>query len=169
MRAIAVAAAIMAGAIAACAQQAEPPRTAPHPQDGLYVGRVSWRPLANPDPAAARAADVTIEIDRKSPCALAAWTIDGVRRTIAFDERACPAEATNWFCIHGDRVDEDTKEVVQSGVICGRRVNDGYESIEAVIDSDDIRDEAFSLEFTLTSPAGEGPYRVSVAARRVKK
>jgi hypothetical protein len=169
MRAIAVAVAIMAGAIASCAQQAESQRTKPHPQDGVYAGRLSWLPLANPDPSAARVADVTIEIDRKSPCAVAAWTVDGVRRTIAFDERSCPSAETNWFCIHGNRVDEETHEVVSSGVICGRRVNDRYESIEAVIESDDIKDDAFTLEFTLTSPAGEGLYRVSVAARRVKR
>jgi hypothetical protein len=169
MRATAVAVAIMAGAIAACAQQAESQRTKPHPQDGVYAGRLSWQPLANPDPSAARVADVTIEIDRKSTCAVAAWTLDGVRRTIAFDERACPAAETNWFCIHGNRVDEEAEEVVPSGVICGRRVSDRYESIEAVIEHDDIQDDAFTLEFTLTSPAGEGLYRVSVAARRGKR
>jgi hypothetical protein len=166
MRWIVVVLAIWAGFVAASAQEARPDKVDSQALRGVWAGKLSWM-QDGADSASAVSKDVIVEINDQSDCDYAAWTLDGVRSTLGFKEQSCPEAETNWFCLTGDRIDPDTGEVVPSGLICGRRVGGGYESVEGVPESIDVTADSLTIRFTLNSTTGQRLYEVSLVARRM--
>jgi hypothetical protein len=168
MRWIVIVLAIWAGIVAASAQEERPDKIDSQALRGVWAGKLSWTQAGADSASAAVSKDVLVEIGDQSDCAYATWTVDGVRSTLGFKEQSCPEAETNWFCLTGDRIDSDTGEVVPSGLICGRRLGGGYESVEGNPDSIDVTIESLAIRFTLNSTAGLRLYEVTLVARRVK-